>query len=269
MRLSGKTPVNVRGVLIDPVTLGEAADILTYHLNSGDTLAAVYTPNSEIVDTCIGDTSGRLTEMINSAELTVADGIGVVKAAKILGTPLPEKVAGIDLGTEMLRRCAETGIPVFLMGSTSGTAELARDELLKSYPGLSVAGTEHGYFEKRGEESDRIVRKIAASGAKLLFVCLGAPAQEIWIRDNKTALSEGGVLVAMGLGGTLDVFAGKVNRAPKIFISLGLEWLYRLVSEPSRMCRMRALPRFYFGVIKYSRLQKRAKKRKEGHKSIQ
>lgn len=259
MRLSGKTPVSIRGLLIDPVTLSLAADILEKHLNSGDTLAAVYTPNSEIADSCITDKSGRLMDVINSAELTVADGIGVIKAAKILSTPLPERVAGIDLATEILRRCAENGVPVFLMGGTPGTAEAARDALANRFPGLNVAGTHHGYFEKKGEESDRIIKKIADSGAKLLFVCFGAPAQEIWIRENKALLSEGGVRVAMGLGGTLDVYAGKVKRAPKIFISLGLEWLYRLMCEPSRLYRMRVLPRFYFGTIKYARSQKRAK----------
>ncbi len=269
MRLIGKTPVNVRGVLFDAVTLSEAADIITDHLNSGDTLAAVYTPNSEIAEACISDKSGRLTEVINSAALTVADGIGVVKAARMLHSPLPERVAGIDLATELLRRCGENGTPVFLLGGTHGTAELALENLKISFPGLNIAGTHHGYFEKTGDGTRRVIESISASGAKLLFVCLGAPLQETWIHENKAALSDGGVLVAIGLGGSLDVFAGKVKRAPRLFITLGLEWLYRLLSDPRRIRRMAALPRFYFGTLKYARMQKRAKKRQSREKKTQ
>ncbi len=256
MRLNPAERIDVRGVGFDNVTLTEAASILSEHIENGGTLAAVYTPNSEIVDACIRDTDGELYGIINSAELIVPDGIGVVKASKILGTPLKEKVAGIELGSKMLDYAAEHGTPVYFLGGKPGVAETARDKLCEKLPALRVVGCSDGYFDKTGRASDERIDAIASSGATLLFVCLGAPTQEKWIYDNKAALANAGVRVAMGLGGSLDVYSGTAKRAPKIFISAGLEWFYRLLCEPRRVGRMMALPRFYFGIKKYARREK-------------
>lgn len=260
MKLHEGERIDVRGVGFDNVTLGEAKALLAAHVENGVGLAAVYTPNSEIVESCIKDESGELYRIINSAELVIPDGIGVVKASKILGTPLKEKVAGIDLGSEMLAYSAERSVPVYFLGGKPGVAEAARDKLCEKLPSLRVVGCSDGYFEKTGAESDGRIEDITSSGAKLLFVCLGAPTQEKWIYENKATLAAAGVKVAMGLGGSLDIYSGNARRAPKIFISLGLEWLYRLLREPSRIGRMMALPRFYFGVKKYARAKKRSKK---------
>lgn len=268
MRLNPAERIDVRGVGFDNVTLTDAASILSEHIENGGTLAAVYTPNSEIVDSCIRDESGELYRIINSAELVVPDGIGVVKASKILGPPLKEKVAGIELGSAMLAHAARHGVPVYFLGGKPGVAEAARDKLCRELPGLHVVGCADGYFEKTGAESDERICAIKSSGAVLLFVCLGAPTQEKWIFDNKSALADAGVRVAMGLGGSLDVYSGAAKRAPKLFISLGLEWLYRLLCEPRRIGRMMALPRFYFGVKRYSR-QKKRQNTQNSKKSIQ
>lgn len=259
MNLLKNERTDVRGVGFDNVTLNSASALLSEHIIGGEGIAAVYTPNSEIVQMCIDDKEGKLYGIINSAELVIPDGIGVVKAAKILGTPLSGKVAGIELGEEMLKFAAASNVPVYFLGGKPGVAEQAKEKLAEKYPALNVVGTSDGYFKKTGDETDVVVKRIADSGAKILYVCLGAPAQEIWIYENKAALSAAGVKCAMGLGGSLDIFAGNVKRAPKIFISLGLEWFYRLITDPARIGRMMALPKFYFGVKKYAKNRKNIK----------
>ena len=243
--MSGK--IDVRGVLFDNVTLSEATSLVVSHLEHGDGLYSVFTPNSEIVQLCIE--KNEFYGLINSASLIIPDGIGVIKASKILRTPLKEKVAGIELGEAVLKHCAEHGIGVFFLGAKPGVAESAARAMEIKYPGLSVCGIHDGYFNKSGDENDAVIQEIVASGAEVLFVCLGVPAQEKWISENRSRL--GGVKVALALGGSLDVYSGNIIRAPKIFIRLGLEWLYRLLKEPKRIGRMMKLPKFYFGTWLY------------------
>lgn len=239
--------INIRGVLFDNVTLSEATSLTVEHLAHGDGLFSVFTPNSEIVQLCIEDNG--FYPLINSASLVIPDGIGVIKASRILRTPLKEKVAGVELGEAVLKHCAERGIGVFFLGAKPGVADEAAQAMEKKYPGLSVCGTHDGYFEKTGEENDAVIAEVVASGAKVLFVCLGVPAQEKWIDANRARLN--GVKVALALGGSLDVYSGNVKRAPKLFIRLGLEWFYRLLKEPKRIGRMMKLPKFYFGTWLY------------------
>ncbi|MBQ8208649.1 MAG: WecB/TagA/CpsF family glycosyltransferase [Clostridia bacterium] len=245
--------INVRGVNFDNVTLTEAAEILGTHLESGDGLKAVYTPNAEIVQLCVD--KNEYYDLINSAEMIVPDGIGVIKAAKILGTPMKERVPGVELGEKMIEYCAQTGHKVYFLGGKPGVAELAAKNMNEKYPGLKVCGTADGYFKKEGEESEAALEKIIASGAELLFVCLGVPVQEKWIYDNKTKLSEC-VKVCMALGGSLDVYSGTVKRAPEFFCKTGLEWFYRLIKQPSRIGRMMKLPKFLIGTYKEKAKQK-------------
>ena len=145
----------------------------------------------------------------------------------------------------MLEYCAKNGDGVFFVGAKPGVADLAAKNMTEKYPGLKVVGTNDGYFKKEGEETDAVIAKINDSGAKLLFVCLGVPVQEQWISDNKHKLTS--VRMCMCLGGSLDVYAGTVKRAPKIFIKLSCEWLYRLLKEPKRIGRMMKLPKFLIG----------------------
>ncbi len=244
--------IDVRGVGFDNVTLAEAAQFLRHGAAAGRCGTAVFTPNSEIVQMCIEDAS--LRETVNSASLVIPDGIGVVKAARILGTPLKGKVAGVDLGREVLAFAAEDGLPVYFLGGKPGVAEAAAQKMTEAYPGLIVCGMRDGYFQKSGPENDAAVAQVNESGAKILFVCLGAPAQEKWIFENLSRLPD--VQILLGLGGSLDVYAGTVKRAPKIFIRLGLEWFYRLLKEPWRIGRMMRLPQFYFGTWRYKLTKK-------------
>ena len=236
--------INIRGVNFCNVTLAEAADWAADTLTSSpDTPRAVFTPNSEIVQLCIEE--NEYYALINSADLIIPDGIGVIKASRILGTPLKEKVAGIELGEQVLRIAAEQGYSVYFLGAKPGVAEQAAQKMQEKYPALTVAGIHDGYFKKEGEENEAVLAEIRAAAPDVLYVCLGVPAQEKWIDANRPAL--GSVKLCLALGGSLDVWAGNVKRAPKLFIRLGLEWFYRLCCEPKRIGRMMKLPKFLFG----------------------
>ena len=242
----------VRGVFFDNVTLDEAAQLLRAAARENRSGVSVFTPNSEIVQLCIEDAS--LRDTINEGGLIVPDGIGVIKAARILGTPLKGKVAGVELGRLVMAFAAEDGIPVALVGGKPGVAEEAAAAMQAAYHGLNICLTADGYFKKEGEENEAVLCRIRESGARIVFVCFGAPAQEKWIAANRDKLP--GVNVLLGLGGSLDVYSGRVKRAPAIFVRLGLEWLYRLLKEPKRIGRMMNLPKFYFGTWKYKLFHK-------------
>lgn len=239
--------VQVRGLSFNNLTVAETIETLTDRLESG-TQTAVFTPNAEIVQACIDDPS--LYPIVGSADLLVPDGIGVIKAAKILGTPLKEKVAGVVVGEKLIEELSHRqNHSLFLLGGKPGVAQIAADNMIKKYPGLTIAGLHDGYFQKEGAENEAVLEKIRQSGADVLYVCLGAPTQEKWIYANRAALPK--VTLLLGLGGSVDVYAGTVKRAPQIFIKLGLEWFYRLCKEPKRIGRMMNLPRFYFGTWVY------------------
>lgn len=236
--------INIRGVNFCNVTLDEAADwVSTVLADSPEQPRAVYTPNSEIVQLCIEQ--NEYYDLINSADLIIPDGIGVIKASRILGTPLKEKVAGVELGERTLAIAADKGYSVYFLGAKPGVAEQAAAKMKEKYPTLTVAGIRDGYFKKEGEENEAVLSEIRAAAPDVLYVCLGVPAQEKWIAANRSALSP--VKLCLALGGSLDVWAGNVKRAPKIFIKLGLEWFYRLCCEPRRIGRMMKLPKFLFG----------------------
>lgn len=236
-----KDKVNILGVYVDMVNINQAADKIIRFFDE-DRLHKVYTPNSEIIMVAYKDESFK--KLLNDADLLTADGIGVVYASKILGKPINERAAGFDIACEVLERINGTSRKLFLFGGKPGIAEQARDNLLKKYPSLNIVGCRNGYFKP--EEEPDIVKEINDSGADLVFVCLGAPKQEQWLARNSDTLK---ARVAMGIGGSLDVFAGTAERAPKFFCDHGIEWLYRLIKQPSRAGRMLALPKFGLTVL--------------------
>ncbi len=236
-----KDKVNILGVWVDMVNVSRAVDRIMQFLNE-DGLHKVYTPNSEIIMAAYKNDEFR--NVLNNAELLTADGIGVVYASKILGKPIAERAAGYDIACEVLDRIKGTSHSVFLFGGKPGVAETAKEKLMELYPGIQIAGTRNGYFKP--EEEQEIVDEINNSGADLIFVCLGAPKQELWIDKYKDKLCAN---VAMGIGGSLDVFAGTALRAPEFYCKHGLEWFYRLMKQPSRAGRMLALPKFGLTVL--------------------
>lgn len=241
------TKICVRGVYFDNVTMSSAADAAR-KLAESNGFNYILTPNSEIVQMCIEDNS--LYDVINSASLIIPDGIGVVYASKILGHPLSEKVGGFDLSKHVLDYAAKNGKSVFLFGSapardgSPAVCDAAAEKLKQLFPGINICGTRNGYFSEA--ENDTVIEEINSAHPDILFVCLGAPKQEKWIYANRGKLCAS---LAMGLGGSLDVYAGTVKRAPDIFIKLNLEWFYRLIKQPSRLGRMMKLPKFLFGTI--------------------
>lgn len=234
--------VEILGVPIDKITMPEAVEKAKALLLE-DGVSAIFTPNPEIMMTAYYDEEFR--KILNSADLCTPDGIGVVYGSRILKNPVPERVPGFDLTCHLLAAISKTGEGVFLFGAKPGVAEIAKKNLEEKYPGLVVSGVHNGYFKE--EDEPAIVDMINRSGAKLLLVCLGAPKQEKWIAKHKNDLK---VNLCMGVGGSLDVFAGTAKRAPEIFIKLNLEWFYRLLKQPSRIGRMMMLPKFILTVLK-------------------
>ena len=230
--------IDVLGIGFDNVTVEEAVAV-GMELLRGETVSYVVTPNPEIVEVCRQDPAAM--DAVCGAALVLPDGIGVVKGATILGTPLKGRAPGIEFAAGLMERMAESGHSLFLLGAKPGVAEMAAEKLAERYPGLRIAGTHDGYFK----EDASVVEKIAASGADCVFVCLGAPKQELWMKRNGQAT---GAKLLCGLGGSLDVFAGVVERAPKFWCDHGLEWFYRLCKEPKRIGRMMKLPLFLLHV---------------------
>lgn len=231
-----KDTINILGVDIDMYDRAEALSAI-YAMTEEDGFHYVFTPNSEIIQMAYKDEEFK--KILNSADMKTPDGIGVVYASKILNKPLKERVAGFDLMLDFMGECAKNKKSVFLFGSKEGVAAEAAEELKKRYPGLEIAGMRNGYFSDA--DNAGIIDEINNSGADVLLVCLGAPKQEKWIYDNKDKLC---CRVAMGVGGSLDVLAGRVERAPEKWQKLGLEWAYRLKKEPKRIGRMMSLPAF-------------------------
>lgn len=231
--------IDVLDVGFDSLTMDEAV-ARGMELMAEKKAAYVVTPNPEIVMLAHGDAD--LSEALRRAALVLPDGIGIIKGAHILGTPLKEKIPGIDFAQRLFAKMAAGGQTLFLLGAKPGVAELAAAELKDRFPGLTVCGTNDGYFQ----DDAPVIDKINAAKPDLLLVCLGAPKQELWMHQNAPKLHVG---LMAGLGGSLDVFAGLTERAPERWQKLGLEWLYRLLKEPSRAGRMKNLPKFAFAVI--------------------
>ena len=231
--------IEVLGVDFDSVTLAEAIASALGQLRSG-ACRYIVTPNPEIVWTC--RKNGELRAAVGGALLTLPDGIGVMYGARILGRPIVQRIPGIDFAAKLLGEISRTDFSVFLLGARPGVADRASEKLRRDYPGLRIAGTNDGYFEK----NDEIVGKINASGAAAVIVCLGSPKQELWMSKNAPNLS---AKLCVGLGGALDVFSGDVSRAPESWRRHGLEWLYRLLHSPSRIRRIFRLPAFICAVI--------------------
>lgn len=231
--------IEVMDIPFDNVTMNEALDAADRLMaRSGATYGV--TPNAEIVYEALEDEA--LRQIICRADLVLPDGAGVVLAAKLLKTPLKEKVAGIDFARRLMERHREDGTTFFFLGSKPGVAEKAAENMRKDYPGIQIVGTRDGYFQ---DEAD-VIREINEKKPDVLFVCLGFPKQEKFMYDHREALQVG---LMLGLGGSLDGFAGNVKRAPEWMIRCSLEWLYRLIQEPSRFGRMLRLPKFLWRVM--------------------
>lgn len=231
--------IDVMGVRFDNLTMEESLDKAERLIAEGETFYCV-TPNSEIVYEAMHNE--ELMQLLNDAALVLPDGAGVVLASKILKTPLKQKVAGVDFADGLMGRMEKSGLRLFLLGSKPGVAELAAEKMLEKHPSLQICGMADGYFKDDAEA----VAKVNAANADVLFVCLGAPKQEIFMQAHREELN---VRMMIGLGGSLDAFAGTMKRAPKWMIRMNLEWFYRLLKDPKRIGRMMRLPKFLLAVL--------------------
>ena len=227
----------ILGVRVDKVTKAQALDCFRQMLD-GSRCELIVTPNAEIVEKA--SKTPQLRRIINEeAALVTPDGVGLIYASKLKGDPIEEKVAGIDFARSAIELCAQLGKSVYLLGSKPGVAEAAAENLQKEIPGLKIVGFRDGYF--KDEEESSVVAEINASGADFLCVALGSPKQEYFVIRHRDSLK---VKAAAGLGGSLDIWSGQLNRAPAFYIDHGLEWLYRMIQEPKRLKRLPALPVF-------------------------
>ena len=244
--------VHIFGVKIHCVDMATVLDAIRNYIRSDEPHFIVTADSYGVV---LAQTDEDFRAIINRADLVTPDSSGILMGAKSLGKPLLERVSGVDIACEVCRMSVEEGFPVFFLGAAPGVAESAAEKLKESWPGLDVAGTHHGYFDPSEEAA--VVAKVRNSQAKVLLAAMGIPRQERFIRDH---LQELGVCVAMGVGGSFDVFSGKVKRAPAWMQRHGLEWAYRLAKSPRKARKVAALPRFlalvwrekYFGAKKGS-----------------
>ncbi len=241
--------ISIFGVNIDKLTLKDAEERVNSFLNSNK-INTIYTPNTEIVMEARKDDS--LKKILNSGGLVIPDGIGLIYASKIKKKALPERVTGFDLSMKILNMANDKGCSLFLVGGKPGIADMAVKNIKKQYPNINIVGSHHGYFKgthlgyKEHEEETKVLNKIKESNPDIIFVGFGAPKSEKWIHENKDKLN---CKVIIGNGGTIDILAGTVKRAPEVYQKLGLEWLYRLIKDPKRIKRQIALPLFMLIVL--------------------
>jgi len=234
--------VEILGIRVDNVTYDQVLALVQHFIEEGGS-HQVNTVNPEFIISAQGDP--EFAQILNDSSLNLPDGQGLIWAASVLGTPLQGRVTGVDTLFRLAQMAAKKGLRVYLLGAAEGVAATAARTLQHHFPGLEVCGTYAG--SSAVEEENGITSRIARARPHLLFVAYGAPHQEKWIARN---LSRAAVPVAMGVGGALDFISGHRKRAPTWVQRLGLEWLHRLVQEPWRWRRMRALPRFAILVLR-------------------
>ena len=230
---------DIMGITFDNVTMQQALE-RAGEILAGDKTCYAVTPNAEIAYEALRDES--LRALLNEADLVLPDGAGVVLASKILKTPLQQKVAGVDFADGLLGMLAQNGKSVYLLGSKPGIAELAAEKMREKHQWITICGMHDGYFKDEAP----VIAAINEAKPDVLFVCLGAPKQELFMKRHQNDLS---CRLMIGLGGSLDSFAGTVKRAPKWMIKANLEWLYRLYKEPKRFGRMLRLPKYLWAVV--------------------
>ncbi len=233
--------IKICDVPLDCVDMKSAVD----HLNSvitGGNKCSVFAMNPEKV--IFANKNNEIKSILSNAGLLIPDGIGVVLAAKLQGVKIKERVPGCELAVKLCELAEKNNYGVFLLGAKEETNLIASEKLIEKYPGLRISGRNNGYFTD--EQNGEIVKKINDSGAHIVLVALGSPKQEKWIEKHQHEINAN---ILQGVGGTLDVIAGNVKRAPSLWRVTHLEWLYRLLSQPQRIFRQTALPTFVWQVL--------------------
>lgn len=243
--------INVLGINYNNVTIDGAADEIfeLVKLHNG---GYVVTPNAEIAYESFKQP--ELKKAIDEASYVLPDGAGVVLASKVLSTPLVARAAGYDVSKALLKKLGENNKKLYILGANPGTAEVAAENIKRDYPGIQICGTHHGYFK----EDSEVIDLIKETDPDVIFVALGYPRQEIFMRNYRSEFKA----VMLGVGGSIDVFAGFVKRSPDFFIKHNIEWLYRLGCQPSRFIRMLKLPKYILKAV-WWKITGKQKKEKE------
>jgi N-acetylglucosaminyldiphosphoundecaprenol N-acetyl-beta-D-mannosaminyltransferase len=236
------TRVEILGLPVDRVTMSDTLERIETFIRSDRCHLIITADASGLVQ---AQTDPDFRELFDVADLITPDSVGVLWASRKFGTPLPERVSGVDIVDRVCRLSADRGYKIYFLGAAPGVAELAAEKMRLKYPGCNIVGARHGYFPS---ESDTVVaQEIAETKPDVLFVAMGIPRQEKFIRSTADII---GAKVAMGVGGSFDVFSGKVKRAPKLFQRLRIEWLWRLAQNPKKIGKVMNLPRFVVLVLK-------------------
>ncbi|MBO3746984.1 WecB/TagA/CpsF family glycosyltransferase [Streptosporangiaceae bacterium NEAU-GS5] len=222
-----RSRAQILGAPLDALTMGEVLGRCVGAIDEGRTLSIGVVNAAKLVNM---RADADLRQSVVDCDLVLADGQSVVWASKVLGHELPERVAGIDLFTELLREAEDRGYRPYFLGASPDVLELLLAEIRRRHPGLEIAGARDGYFDPA--DSAEVAADIAASGADLLFLGITSPKKEIFVRDWGAATK---AKIIHGVGGSFDVLAGKTRRAPRMWQRLGLEWLYRMLQEPRRL----------------------------------
>lgn len=237
------SPITILNVPVHPYTMSTAVyyimDRVEHKLKT-----FVVTANAEII--MMGQSDKQYYDILCKADLVLPDGAGTVWAGKYLGYDVPERVAGFDLFLEIIKAAADKPVKIFFFGAAPGIAKIAKEKCEIMAPGVNIVGYRDGYFTD--QDNNAIIKEINDSEADILFLALGAPKQEKWLAQFQDELKP---TLSMGIGGSFDVLAGKMARAPKWMQESSLEWLFRLYKQPSRFMRMLALPKFVLRVISY------------------
>ena len=234
--------VDILGVQVDSLTMAEAVDKADQFMEE-KACVLIATANAEMIMRATHDR--ELMRILNEAALVVPDGAGTVWAARHLGCEMPERVAGYDLAQHLMKLAPEKNQRIYFFGSAPGVAEKAKNKAEELYPGIQIVGVRNGFFTQKDEAE--IIREIREAKPDLLLVALGVPKQEKWLAAHKEELQ---VPVSIGVGGTLDVMAGVMKRAPKWMQEAKLEWLFRGMLQPKRAGRLVALPKFVWKVLR-------------------
>ncbi len=188
----------------------------------------------------------NLNKLFNGKDsIIIPDGVGTVIAAKMVKNPVKEKIAGIDVMKAIIEKCEKEGKGIYLLGAEEEILKLCKENIKKTFPNIKIVGSHNGFFDLNN--CDDIIEDIKKSNPWGLFIAMGCPRQENFIVNY---IDELNCNFYMPVGGSFDVFAGKVNRAPKWMLSLGLEWLYRVLKEPWRIKRLGVIPKFLLRVLK-------------------
>ena len=228
--------VKILGVEVDNLTVDGCLDRIAEFI-AGDTPRLVVTADASGIVQAQRDP--ELMEIYRVADLVTGDSVGVLWAAKRKGTPLSEKVSGVDLVKHICERSSQEGWRIYFLGAAPGVAELAAERLRLTIPGCNIVGTRNGFFPADSDEL--VAQEIAELHPDVLFVAMGIPRQEKFIRATAHII---GAKVGMGVGGSFDVFSGNVKRAPKVVQAIRLEWLWRLLQNPKKISKVKLLPQF-------------------------